>query len=91
MYELRLAAPSFYRVKEGQTAESISGTFGCPVRADLVSGDIIALRRGAYVQYAARVGDTFESIAAKFGTTAAELEAINGGVVYPTRRLFVPR
>ncbi len=91
MYELKLARPSFYRVKRGQTAKDISAAFGCPVPEDVAEGDIIELPRGNFFTYSARVGDSYSSIAAKFGVGEAELKELNGGKpVYPTCRICIP-
>lgn len=91
MYELKLSRPSFYRVKSGQTASGISAVFGCPVPEDAACGDIIFISDCTYKTYAARVGDTYQSIAAKFGVSETELKELNGGrPVYPTCVIFVP-
>ena len=91
MYELKLSRPPFYRVKRGQTAEDISRAFGCPFAGEVFCGAIVALPRGKFSVYTADVGDSFASLAAKYGCTEEELASINGGgVVYPTRSLFVP-
>lgn len=47
---------------------------------------------GDFFVYSARVGDTYATVANKFGVSQSELENVNGGTaVYPTRRLFIPR
>ena len=91
MYELKLSRPPFYRVKCGQTAEDIAAAFGCPVAGEVFCGAIVALPRGKFSVCLASVGDSFASLAAKYGCTEEELIRLNGGgVVYPTRTLFVP-
>lgn len=85
-----MARPHFYRVMRGQTAEQISRVFGCPVR-ECAEGDIVIIPPVQCFAYSARVGDTFFSVAAKFGADEAELKEINGGgAVYPTRVLYIP-
>lgn len=92
MYELKLSKPPLYRVKRGQTPQEISEVFGCPVPQDTECGDIIAVPSCAFVLYSARVGESYASIAAKFGITEEELKRCNGGKpVYPTCKLFIPQ
>ena len=91
MYELKLSRPPFYRAKRGQTAEDIAAAFGCPAVGEVFCGAIVALPRGNFSVCTAAVGDSFASLAAKHGCTEEELVRLNGGgVVYPTRTLFVP-
>lgn len=91
MYELKLARPRLYRVKRGQTSREIYDAFCCPVPEDAEEGDIILLPQGRYVQYRAGVGESYASIAAKFGMAEEELKELNGGrAVYPTCRVLVP-
>ena len=89
MYELKLSKPAIYRVKEGQTSSQIAETFGCPVPPDIVCGDIVFIFSGE--MYSARVGDTYSSIAARFGVDVSELERLNGKrPVYPTCKIIIP-
>ena len=89
MYELKLSKPAIYRVKEGQTSSQIAETFGCPVPPDIVCGDIVFIFSGE--MYSARVGDTYSSIAARFGVDVSELEWLNGKrPVYPTCKIIIP-
>lgn len=91
MYELKLSRPPFYRVKRGQTAEDIKKAFGCPVLGEVFCGAIVALPGKNFTMCRADVGDSFASLAARYGCTEEELQRLNGGgVVYPTRTLFVP-
>lgn len=91
MYELKLSKPRLYRVKAGQTARMISEAFGCPVPDDVRAGDVVTVRRDLFA-YRARVGDTYASVAEKFGAGEEELRSMNGGApVYPTCTVYVPR
>lgn len=89
MYELRSEKPLFYRVKEGQAPRDISLRFRCPVRS-ACPGEVIVLPEGDFIEYRAHAGDSFSSVAQAFGVSGEELEALNGGHVYPSRRLYVP-
>ena len=89
MFDLKCEKPVFYRVKRGQTAEDISREFACPV-GEVYEGQIIKLPQGGFTEYRARAGDSFASVARTFGVDAGELERLNGGYVYPTRRLLIP-
>ena len=89
MYELKLSKPAIYRVKEGQTSSQIAETFGCPVPPDIVCGDIVFVFSSE--MYSARVGDTYSSIAARFGVDVSELERLTGKrPVYPTCKIIIP-
>lgn len=90
MYELKISKGLFYRVKKGQSAADISRGLGIPISEDVREGQIIAVPAGRFKIYSAKPGDSFASVAAAFGAEAEELEKLNGGAVYPTRRLFVP-
>ena len=90
MYELKLEKSRFYRVKQGQTAATISRTFGCPVPKDVFCGQVLVLPEGDFFVYQARVGDTFASLAEKFSVPESTLREING-LIYPTCRLYIPR
>lgn len=90
MFTLVTDRSKFYRVKRGQNAADIENVFGVPVRSAF-SGGIIEIDDAFYSRYIADVGDTYASIAEKFGVDADLLEDVNGGrPVYPTRKLFVP-
>lgn len=92
MYELKLSQSRFLRVREGQTAAQISHVTGRPVPHEVFCGQVIVMPEGDFFVYSARVGDTYATVANKFGVSQSELENVNGGTaVYPTRRLFIPR
>lgn len=91
MYKLQLADVSFYRVRAGQTREDIERTFSRPVMGEVFEGAVVALAEGQFVTYRAKVGDTFASVARAFSVDEEQLSALNGGVIYPTRTLFLPR
>ncbi len=91
MFTLVTDRSKFYRVKRGQSARDIENVFEIPVRGAAFSGEILEIGDIFYTRYVADVGDTYRTIAEKFGTDPFLLEEINGGKpVYPTRKLFVP-
>lgn len=91
MFTLVTDRNKFYRVKRGQSAGDIESFFEIPVRGAAFSGEIIEIGETFYSRYVADVGDTYRSIADKFGVDVSVLEEVNGGKpVYPTRKLFVP-
>ncbi|MCD7729011.1 MAG: LysM peptidoglycan-binding domain-containing protein [Clostridia bacterium] len=91
MYELKLAKSRYYRVKRGQSASDIENTLCMPVPQNIREGMIIEVPRCNFFIYKADVGDTYSSVAQKFGLEAEELRRVNGGrAVFPTCRIFIP-
>ncbi len=89
MFTLVKEKCEFFRVKRGQNAEELESVLSTPVK-DVFCGEILTVRAGLKI-YVAHPGDTFSSVAALFSVDEDELTRLNGaGVVYPTRRIFVP-
>ncbi|MCD8040322.1 MAG: LysM peptidoglycan-binding domain-containing protein [Clostridia bacterium] len=92
MYQLVLEKSKYYRVKKGQTALMIEKAFSVPVNGNVYEGMIIALPQQTFTVYRAAAGDTYKSVAAKFGVDEELLKSVNGNrAVYPTCRLYIPR
>lgn len=90
MFTLVTDRSRFYRVKRGQSGKDVENALSVPA-ADVFGGAIIP-REGKFIVYSARPGDSYESLAERFGVGAEELKAVNrSSCVYPTRRLFIPR
>ena len=91
MFTLVTDRSKYFRVKRGQSAADIEKVFGIPVNGEVFSGKIIPLNSGKFVRYCAAVGDTYRTVALKFGVDEGLLKEVNGNApVYPTRKLFVP-
>lgn len=91
MFTLITDKSKYFRVKRGQTAAAIEKTLSVPVLGQTFSGRIIIIGNENLIPYTAEVGDTYRTIALKFGTDETELKKINGfKPVYPTCKLFVP-
>lgn len=81
----------FYRVKRGQDCCEIEARLSVPVSGAVFAGRIIETPSTPFKVYSACVGDTYRTVALKFGVEEQALKDINGGkVVYPTCKLFVP-
>lgn len=90
MFTLESEKNAFFRVKRGQSAREIENVLRVPVR-EAFGGAIIAAD-GEYDLYTAQPSDSYRTVAARFGVDEDRLKKVNGGgVVYPSRRLFVPR
>ena len=91
MFTLVTDRSKYFRVKRGQTAEEVSKVLKTPVSGGVFAGRIIEVYCGELVKYSAAVGDTYSSVALKFGTDEERLKKINAyKPVYPTCKLFVP-
>jgi len=80
----------FYRIKRGQSAKEVSDRLCVPVKGESFGGRIIDCGK-TYIIYRARPGDSFLSVSEKFGVNETDLEKLNGGVVFPSRKIYIPR
>ena len=91
MFTLVTDRSKYFRVKRGQSAEEVESELKTPVQGAVFAGRIIEVADGNFERYAAQVGDTYRTIALKFGADEEELKKTNGfRPVYPTCKLFVP-
>ncbi len=91
MFTLVTDRNKYFRVKRGQCARDIESHFGVPVLGGAFAGRIIEVGDKTYSRYTADVGDTYRTVALKFGVDEKLLEEANGNApVYPTKKLFVP-
>ena len=89
MFTLVTDRSKYYRVKRGQGAREIENTLLTPA-GEVFCGAIIAVYPRKLFIYNVLPHETYQSVARKFGADCEELEKINGGALYPTRKLFVP-
>ena len=90
MFTLVTDRSKFYRVKRGQSAQDLEKVFEIPVIGSVFSGRIIEVGDTPYRRYTAEVGDTYRSVALKFGVDENLVREANGGKpVYPTKKIFV--
>ncbi len=89
MFTLIPEKSRFYRVKRGQNAREVSISLGQPVLEDLSGGMIIPVNDG-YIIHEAGEGETFYSLSQKFGVSEDAVKKANGGVIYPSCKLFIP-
>lgn len=91
MFTLETDKSKYFRVKRGQSAKEIERFFNLPVNGEVFGGRIIYLTDENFVSYTATVGDTYKTIALKFGADEEKLKNLNGNKpVYPTCKIFVP-
>ena len=92
MFTLVTDRSKYFRIKWGQSAGDIERILKTPVQGCAFNGRIIAVSEEDLTVYTARVGDTYRTVAKKFGADEEKLRRTNGGKpVYPTCKLFVPR
>lgn len=92
MFTLVTDRSKYFRIKKGQSGGEIERVFNIPVNGRVYAGRIIEMPDNEFVCYTVEVGDTYRSIALKFGVAEDELRIRNGNKpVYPTCKLFVPR
>ena len=92
MFTLVTDKSKYYRVKRGQSERDVQNVFKAPVCGKVFEGAIIRIMQENFTEYSAVPGDSYKSIAQKFGVQEEELKKLNSGKpVYPTCKLFVPR
>ncbi|MDE6597433.1 MAG: LysM peptidoglycan-binding domain-containing protein [Clostridia bacterium] len=91
MFTLVTDRSKYFRVKRGQSAAEIESTLNTPVTGCAFAGKIIPVSEKNLRRYVAQVGDTYRTIALKFGADENELKKANNfKPVYPTCKVFVP-
>ena len=92
MFTLITDRSKYFKVKRGQSAGEIEKVLKTPVAGSVFEGRIIEVCDKNLTLYTAKVGDTYRTVALKFGIGEEELKKANAGkIVYPTCKLFVPR
>ncbi len=92
MFTLITDRSRYFKVKRNQSAGDVESTFGTPVNGECFSGRIIKLGKESYIKVTASVGDTYQSIAKRYGVSEDKLREINSSKpVYPTCKIFVPK
>lgn len=89
MYTLEKEIGKYIRVRYGATGKEIMQFYGAPVCGETYDGAIIKLVSPDKYCYAL-VGDTFCTIAKRFGCDEEELKKLNEGNIYPTRLIILP-
>ena len=91
MFTLVTDKSKYFRVKRGQSAADIESVLKTPVCGKVFEGAVIRVRGGRFLKYSAKPGDTYKTVADKFGISEEELKKLNADKpVYPTCKLFVP-
>lgn len=89
MFRLVTERGKYLRIRANVTKNDVTATFSMPV-GELFCGKILELTSPKQV-YRAMVGDTYESIATKFGVSVDELKELNSdSAVYPTKAVWIP-
>lgn len=87
MFTLIADRPLFLRIKKGMTVRAAEELFSCPVSFSC-EGQIVPLTKFPCNVYIAEVGDDFSSVASAVGCDKGALRELNGGIIYPTRKIF---
>lgn len=92
MFTLITDKSRYFKIKRNQSAGDVENMFGTPVNGECFSGRIIKLSKEKLICVTATVGDTYSSIAKKYGVSEEKLKEINRlKPVYPTCKIFVPK
>lgn len=92
MFTLITDRSRYFKVKRNQSAGDVENTFDTPVNGECFSGRIIKLSRERLIKATATVGDTYATLAKKYGVSEEKLKEINSSKpVYPTCKIFVPK
>ncbi len=91
MFTLVTDRSRYFRIKKGQCAAEIESVLSTPVTGTAFAGKIIPVAEKNLKRYVAEVGDTYRTIALKFGADEEQLKKTNNfKPVYPTCKVFVP-
>ena len=92
MFTLITDRSRYFKVKRGQSSGEIEGVLNTPVCGKTFAGRIVKVAEEPLITVTADVGDSYRTIAAKYGVSQSHLEEINGSKpVYPTCKIFVPK
>ena len=92
MFTLITDRSKYFKVKRGQGLKEIEGVLNTPVCGEPFAGRIIKVAEVPLFTVTADVGDSYRTIAQKYGVPQSRLMEINGcKPVYPTCKIFVPK
>ena len=92
MFTLITDRSRYFKIKRGQSTGEIERVLNIPVCGKAFAGRIVKVAGERLVAVTAGVGDTYRTIAAKYGVAEPHLKEINGSKpVYPTCKIFVPK
>ena len=92
MFTLITDRSRYFKVKRGQSRKDIEGVLNTPVREEPFAGRIIKVEEEPLFAVTADVGDSYRTLALKYGVPQSRLMEINGcKPVYPTCKIFVPK
>ena len=92
MFTLITDRSRYFKVKRGQSVREIEGVLNTPVCGEVFVGRIVEVVQQPLKTVTADVGDSYRTIAAKYGVPDSYLKELNGSKpVYPTCKIFVPK
>lgn len=92
MFTLITDRSRYFKVRRGQSAQDIEKVLRTPVNGRAFAGRIIKVSENALEAVTVGVGDTYRTVAEKYGVSEARLREINcDKPVYPTCKIFVPQ
>ena len=92
MFTLITDRSRYFKFKRGQSSGEVEKVLNTPVCGKVFAGRIIKVADERLTIVTAEVGDSYRTIAAKYGTAESHLKEINGSKpVYPTCKIFVPQ
>ncbi len=92
MFTLITEKSRYFKIKRGQNASQIESVLNVPVCGKAFAGRVITVPDKCLIKIEASVGDSYKTIAVKYGADESYLREINGfKPVYPTCKIFVPK
>ena len=92
MFTLITDRSRYFKFKRGQSSGEAERVLSTPVCGKVFAGRIVKVVDERLIPITAAVGDTYRTIAAKYGCPESHLKEINGSKpVYPTCKIFVPK
>ncbi len=92
MFTLITDRSRYFKIKRGQSAGEVEAELNTPVFGQAFAGMVVSVEAERLVRISAGVGDSYRTLAAKYGADENRLKRLNGGKpVYPTCKIFVPK
>lgn len=92
MFTLITDRSRYFKIKRGQSTGDIENFLNTPICGNAFAGRIIRVSDERLEKITAGVGDSYRTIARRYGVDEAHLKEINGAKpVYPTCKIFMPK
>ena len=92
MFTLITERSRYFKIKRGQSSGEVETALNTPVCGKVFAGRVVKVSDELLERITADVGDSYSTIAEKYGVAEPHLKEINGSrPIYPTCKIFVPK